>query len=143
MKPITSDQSYTSAVYNSSVTIYCITYFLVAVTHYYIHCVTETDLEVWYAGHISSQQVKSLVPAPPTINKKCSHAYPSLVFHADISSSSDKVFHCVVTTFTSCNMQGSPLIERKEQFLRKCTDTQYIAVVIQNGQTITYVGFCN
>ena len=43
------------------------------------------------------------------------HAYPILVFDVDISSFHDKAIHCEAMTIVSCNMQGSALIERKQQ----------------------------
>ena len=46
------------------------------------------------------------------------HTYPLPVFDADISSFLDEAFHCVVTTIVSCNMQGGPLMERKQQILK-------------------------
>ena len=45
---------------------------------------------------------------------KASFTNPSFIFDVDVSSFLNKAFHCVVTAFASCNMQGSFLIgERK------------------------------
>ena len=41
--------------------------------------------------------------------------YPSFIFDADVSSFLNKTFHCVVTDFASCNMQGSPLIGERNK----------------------------
>ena len=39
--------------------------------------------------------------------------HPILIFDVHVSSSLNKAFHCVVTTFAGCNMQGSLLIGEK------------------------------
>ena len=44
-----------------------------------------------------------------------SHTYPTGIFDADISSFFNEVFYCVLIVFTHCNMEGSPLAERKKQ----------------------------
>ena len=44
-----------------------------------------------------------------------SHTYPTVIFDPDISSFFNEVFYCVLVVFTHCNMEGSPLAERKKQ----------------------------
>ena len=39
-----------------------------------------------------------------------SFTYPTFILGVHVSSFLNKAFHCVVTAFASCNMQGSPLI---------------------------------
>ena len=46
----------------------------------------------------------------------CSFTYPNIIFDVDISSFPSKGFCCVVMTFVSCNMQGSPLIGESNRF---------------------------
>ena len=42
--------------------------------------------------------------------------YPFLIFDVHVSSFLNKAFHCVVTTFAGCNMQGSLLIGESNKF---------------------------
>ena len=48
-------------------------------------------------------------------NQEYSFMYPGFIFDVDVSSFLDKAFHCVVTAFASCNMQGSSLIGKKNK----------------------------
>ena len=73
----------------------------------------------------------TLISAIPDYGQQYGHTNPSVVFATDISSFLDKVFHCVITTFAGCSMQGSPLIERENKFGKK-------AKVIQNLLAIFY-----
>ena len=40
------------------------------------------------------------------------HTYSILIFYVDLGSFLNKAFHCVVMAFFSCNVHGSPLIDR-------------------------------
>ena len=42
------------------------------------------------------------------------HTYPFLVFDAEVSSSLNKAFHCIATTFFSCDMHRSLLTVKKK-----------------------------
>ena len=43
------------------------------------------------------------------------YAYPLFVFDNNISFVANKGFDCNLIAFSSCNMEGSPLIEKKNQ----------------------------
>ena len=42
------------------------------------------------------------------------HTYPRIVFDINISLVANKGFDCNLIAFSSCNMEGSPLIEKKK-----------------------------
>ena len=44
-----------------------------------------------------------------------SHTYPTVIFDADISPFFNEALYCVLIVITHCNMEGSPLTERKKQ----------------------------
>ena len=74
---------------------------------YYPH---QDRQEEYYARRL----LFTLISALPVYDQQYGHTYPSVVFATDISSFLDKPFHCVITTFAGCSMQGSPLIERNK-----------------------------
>lgn len=45
-----------------------------------------------------------------------SYTYSIFIFDVDNSSFVNKTFHCILIPFTSCNVQGSLLSEKEEQF---------------------------
>ena len=45
-----------------------------------------------------------------------SHTYSLFIFDVDNSSFVNEALHCVLISFTSCNVQGSLLSEKEEQF---------------------------
>ena len=68
-----------------------------------------------------SIDVPSSVGAPPLDTQKyvnstnlASYTYPIVIFDVDSGFSANKVFYYGFTSFCSCNIQGSPLTERKK-----------------------------
>ena len=47
------------------------------------------------------------------------HTYPRIVFDIKISLVANKGFDCNLIAFSSCNMEGSPLIEKKKNEKKK------------------------
>ena len=94
----------------------------------------QTLLGIWYTVEVPSCTTLSIVhedridntiimclvlklkSALLNYHQKYSFTNPIVIFDVHVSSFLDKTFHCVVTAFAGCNMQGSPLIEESNKF---------------------------
>ena len=62
----------------------------------------------------SSHKIIDLGSMEWNLNKHF-HTYPRIVFDINISLVVNKGFDCNLIAFSSCNMEGSPLIEKKNE----------------------------
>ena len=51
--------------------------------------------------------------------------YHIVIFDVHVSSFLDKVFHCVIMAFASCNMQGGPLVDETKLFTMRANMTTF------------------